>query len=156
MSWRRLQHVFSVKIFVFQDVLKTSWRCPEDVLKTSRKTSWRRFGRRKIVMLKMSWRCLEDMSWRRLEDMSWKHLQDVLVTRKMGISASHKSKCVCIYQVYISQIYIWRIQGESKIIKVGLWPSKKVSFYFLQWKHFKNNKKYFLFHLKSSFCSQDF
>ena len=28
-------------------------------------------------------------------------------------------------------------------------------FYLLQWKLFKNDEKYFLFHLKSSFCSQD-
>ena len=50
MSWRRLQYVFSVTIFLLQDVLKTSWRylgrqkncfledvlktCAEDVLKT--------------------------------------------------------------------------------------------------------------------------
>ena len=33
-SWRRLQHVFSVTIFRLA-------RCLEDVLKTSRKTSWR-------------------------------------------------------------------------------------------------------------------
>ena len=40
----------------------------EDVFKTSRKTSWRRLGRRKIVTLKTSSRRLEDMSWRPLED----------------------------------------------------------------------------------------
>ena len=45
MSWRRLQHVFSVTIFRL-----------ENVLKTSRKTSWRHLGRRKIVMLKTSWK----------------------------------------------------------------------------------------------------
>ena len=48
MSWRRLQHVFSVTILRlprrFEDVLKTSWKTKncyaEDVLKTS----WRHYG----------------------------------------------------------------------------------------------------------------
>ena len=41
------------------------------------------------------------------------------------------------------------------ILKVGPSPSKKNSFYLLQWKSFKNDEKCFLFHLKSSFRSQD-
>ena len=40
------------------------------------------------------------------------------------------------------------------LLKVGLSPSKNY-FYLLQWKPFKNNEKLFLFHLKSSFRSQD-
>ena len=44
---------------------------------------------------------------------------------------------------------------ENSRIKVGFSPSKKNYFYFLQWKPFKNDEKYFLFHLKSSFRSQD-
>ena len=62
-------YVFSVTIFRLprrlEDVL---W----EVLKTSsrrlRKTSSRRLGRRKIVMLKTCWRRLQGMSWRRLQD----------------------------------------------------------------------------------------
>ena len=75
-SWRCLEDVF-------QDVLKTFWRRLEDVLKTSwkrledvLKMSWRRF-------CKTSWRCLEDVFARRLEDVlktSWKRLEDVLKT----------------------------------------------------------------------------
>ena len=42
----------------------------------------------------------------------------------------------------------------EKTFKVGFSPSKRI-FYLLQWKPFKNNEKYFLFHLKSSFGSQD-
>ena len=77
MSWRHLQHVFSVTMLRLprrlEDVLKTScktsWKTKncyaEDVLKTSwrhvLKTSWRH-------VLKTSWRCLEDMSWRPLKD----------------------------------------------------------------------------------------
>ena len=75
-SSRRLQHVFSVTIFRLPRRL-------EDALKTSRKMSWRRLGRQKIVTLKTSWRRLEDMSWRRLEDMSWRCLEDVLERNKM-------------------------------------------------------------------------
>ena len=39
-------------------------------------------------------------------------------------------------------------------LKNGLSPSKRI-FYLLQRKPFKNNEKYFLFRLKSSFGSQD-
>ena len=49
MSWRRYQHVFSVTIRL------------ENVLKTSRKTSWIHLGRQKIVTLKTSWKRLEDV-----------------------------------------------------------------------------------------------
>ena len=50
------------------------------ILKTSRKTTWRRLGRRKIVTLKTYWRRLEEVwprriycSWpRRLEDVFWR------------------------------------------------------------------------------------
>ena len=44
-------------------VLKTSWRRLEDM-------SWRRLE-------DMSWRRFEDMSWRRLEDMSWRRPEDM-------------------------------------------------------------------------------
>ena len=40
-------------------------------------------------------------------------------------------------------------------LKVGLSPSKKDSCYLLGWKPSKNDEKYFLFHLKSPFPSQD-
>ena len=38
--------------------------------------------------------------------------------------------------------------------KVRLSPSKKIYFYLLQWKPFKDDEKWFLLHLKSSFRSQ--
>ena len=97
MSWRRLQHVFSVTILRLprrlEDVLR---RRLEDVLKTfSRplarrlegifKMSSRRLGRRKIVTLKTSSRRLEDMSWRRLEGISWRRLQDVSEANKSNL-----------------------------------------------------------------------
>ena len=49
-SWRRLEYMSSRR---FQDVL---W----DIFKTPS----RRLGRQTIVMLKMCWSCLQDMSWR--------------------------------------------------------------------------------------------
>ena len=42
-----------------------------------------------------------------------------------------------------------------KSFKVGLSPSKKISFYLLQRKPFKTDEKCFLLHLKSSLRSQD-
>ena len=44
---------------------------------------------------------------------------------------------------------------SSQSVKAGPSPSKKISLYLLQCKPFKNDEKCFLFHLKSSFCSQD-
>ena len=83
MSWRCLQHVFNVTVFRLP-------RSLEDALQLRLEdTSWRRLE-------DMSWIHLEDMFWRRSEDMSWKHFQEVLEIKKMGISVSHKSKCVCI------------------------------------------------------------
>ena len=88
LSWRRLQHVFSVTILRLRrrlkDVLQRRLEdVLEDVLKTSCKTSWRRLGRRKIVTLKTSWRRLKDISWRRLEEMSWRGLED-MSWRRLG------------------------------------------------------------------------
>ena len=40
-------------------------------------------------------------------------------------------------------------------VKVGLSLSKKILGYLLDWKPFKSDEKYFLFHLKGSFSSQD-
>ena len=51
--------------------------------------------------------------------------------------------------------YILEFSRKKNIIKVGLSPFKKVFFYLLQWKPFKNNEKGFLFYLKSSFRPQD-
>ena len=73
MSWKRLQHVFSVTILRLprrlEDVLQ---KCLDDVLKTS----WRRPGRRKIVTLKTSWRHVLKMSWRHVLNPSWRHYGD--------------------------------------------------------------------------------
>ena len=68
--WRRLQYVFIV----------TTFGLP------------RRLGGQKIATLKMSSKCLQDMSLRRLQDissrcpdhMSSRHLEDVLETKKLG------------------------------------------------------------------------
>ena len=56
---------------------KTSWKRLEDVLNTSWKAYWKRLGGKKIVTVKTSWGCLQDISWRRLEDMPLTGLQDV-------------------------------------------------------------------------------
>ena len=46
------------------------------------------------------------------------------------------------------------MQCNKNYLKVKLSPSRKL-YYFVHWKPFKNYEKWFLFHLKSSFCSQD-
>ena len=81
MPWRPLQHVSSVTIFVFEDVLKTSWRHLA-----------RRLGRRKIVMLKTFSRRIQGMSWKtswiHVLKMSWRQTKCLLWT-----SVSNKSNC---------------------------------------------------------------
>ena len=85
MSWRRLQHAFSVTIWhlpkhledILQDVLKMSWKTTNcyagDVLKTcwryALKTCWRH-------VLKTSWRYVLKMSWRHVLKTSWRHYGD--------------------------------------------------------------------------------
>ena len=69
-------HLENVLKISLQDVLRTSSKRLEDVLKMS----WRRFSRRLEDVLKTSWRRLEDVYARRLEDVlktSWRHLEDV-------------------------------------------------------------------------------
>ena len=44
---------------------------------------------------------------------------------------------------------------DNNLFKVALSPLKKHLCYLLHWKPFKNDKKYFIFHLKNSFRSQD-
>ena len=82
-SWRCLEDIFARCL---EDVLKTSWKRLEDILKMS----WRRF-------CKASWRCFEDVLASSLEDvlkMSWRHLEDVL-----------KTSSTCIEDIWLRQIY---------------------------------------------------
>ena len=84
MSWRRLQHAFSVTIFRLprrlktscKYFLKTSWRHLERRLEDVFKTSSRHLGRRKIVtlVLKTSWRHVLKTSWRHVLKKSWRHV----------------------------------------------------------------------------------
>ena len=66
---RRLDDVFSVTLFVFQDVLKTSWRRLQDIFA--------------IRLPKTSSRRLQDVFARRLAIMSSRRLQDVLEDKEM-------------------------------------------------------------------------
>ena len=98
-SWRRLQHLFSVTIFL------------QNVLEDEKLLHWRH-------LQAMSWRHPEDMSWRCLEDMSWICLEDVLKTcfenvlkrlwRQaiyfLGVSVPIKSKCVSNKSVFHKSI----------------------------------------------------
>ena len=127
-SWRRLQHVFSVTILRLPrrpgDVVKTSWRRLEDVLKTFlhdvSKISWKRledvlktYGQDQFIgldqdVLKTS---SEDMRlrrtysswWRRLEDEDERRLQEVFKTswsRRM-----FAGKLVKTFEISVSWLY---------------------------------------------------
>ena len=102
--WRRLQHAFSIKVFVFyEDIL-------QDVLKTF-KTSSRRYGRSTILCWRhledITWRRLQKMSWRCLEDMPWKRLQDTLETNKLFTG---DVRCY-VTNLYLTNLYLTNL-GE--------------------------------------------
>ena len=70
------------------------------------------------------------------------------------------TNCIFFFFFSLSFFGVWMVKlsppSELKgSIKVGLWASKNISFYLLQWNPFKYHEKYFLFHLKNSFCSQN-
>ena len=101
-SWRRLEEVFSVTLFVFQDLLKMSSRRLQDVFairlpKTSSrrfpKTSWRRFQNVFKTSSKTSSRRLQDVFVRRLAIMSSRRLQDVFA-RCLAIISSRRRQDV--------------------------------------------------------------
>ena len=59
-----------------EDVLKMSWRCLENLLKMYLRRM--SWGNR-FFLFKTSWRRLEDIFWRRMQKMSSKRLQDVFI-----------------------------------------------------------------------------
>ena len=87
-------------------VFKTFWRRLEDLLKMPSRC----LGRRKLVMLKTSSRCLEDVLKTCLEDLLKTYLEDVFKTSwkqtkyLLGISVSNKSKCVSNKSIFHKSI----------------------------------------------------
>ena len=68
---RRLEEIFSVNFFIFQDVFKTcvcktSWR------RRLTNTSWRRLG--DVLENKKCWKTSWKNSWRRVKDVLWIHV----------------------------------------------------------------------------------
>ena len=117
-SWRRLQNVFSVTICC----LGTHF---EDVLKTCRKTSWRRLGRKKNRYAEDVLRiCLEDVL-----KTSWSHTKCLL-----GISVSNKSKSVSNKSIFHKSISDESIANPKRInynpiisIFMLFWNSSSIS-----------------------------
>ena len=93
MSWKRLQHVFSVTIFCLprcvEYIMKTSWRRLEEVFKTF----WKTKNCYAEDIMKMSSRHVLKTSWRHILRTRWRHLQDVLEINKM----------------FTGDIFIWQI-----------------------------------------------
>ena len=89
-------------MFVFQDVLKTSWRY-------NCKTSCKH-------VLKMSWRRLEDVLGRRIANTSWRGLgrRKVLRWRRLEdfLKTSWKTRTVC-WAIDKSWQIDWRIEGTK-------------------------------------------
>ena len=116
MSWKLIQHVFSVRIFGLprrlEDVLQRRF---EDVLKTSRKTSWKR--------LKTS--CKKDkqlLHWRRLQDILTACLEDVL---KTCLQVVFKTCLEVAFQKCLQDIFMMSWRQKKK--KRGGWGGISVS-----------------------------
>ena len=54
----------------------------------------------------------------------------------------------------VTILMMWAKLAFLDLLKVGLSPSKKIYIFNFNGKPFKNDEECFLFHLKSSFCSQ--
>ena len=108
-----LEDVFNTssawQLYVFQEVLKTSWRhfvkmswrSLKDILQDLLKTSSKRLGRRKIVTLKTS-----SMSQRRLGDVLkilWRQTE-YIQRISVYLSGDNKSKCVSNKSVFHKSI----------------------------------------------------
>ena len=109
-------HLEQVLKISLQDVLKTSWRCLEDVFQDVLKTFWRRLQN----VLKTSWRCLEDVlktSWRRLEDVLKTFLQDVLKTSWRRIAKTN---------ILVLTKTSWRRLLKTKTKDVFKTPSRRL------------------------------
>ena len=95
-SWRRLQNVSSLTVFhlprCFEDVLKSFWRRLAN-------TSWRRLGRRKIVMLKMSWRHVLKTSRRYVLKTSWRQTKCLL---EISFLTNLNLYQINLYLIYLS------------------------------------------------------
>ena len=104
MSWRCLQHVFSVTIFRLP-------RCLEDVLKTFckyiLKTSWKTKNCYAEDVLKTSWRYVLKTSWRHVLKTSWRHVLKTSWRQTkclLGMSICNKSKCVSNKSIFHKSI----------------------------------------------------
>ena len=76
-SWTCLEEIFAIR---FEDVLKTSSRCLQNVFKTSWRFLEDIFARRLEDFLRTIWRCLEDI-WPRWIYSPWsRRLEDLLET----------------------------------------------------------------------------
>ena len=108
MSWRRfcgrLEDVLKAS---WRRLGKTSWRRLENVLKTS----WKRMAKTIIVVLiKTTWRRLEDVFWRRMTksnifvliNTSWRRLEDVFWRRRRKTSSRrlHQDECLLGSKLY--------------------------------------------------------
>ena len=94
---KNISQIYIWQFYVFQDVLKTSWRYLARHLEYVFKAYSRHLGRRKIFTLETSSRSLEDMTWRHDLKTSWRHVLKTLWRQTkylLEISVSRKSKFV--------------------------------------------------------------
>ena len=135
-----------------EDVLKMSWRRLEDISQDVLKTFWKTKNCYAEDVLKMSWRHVVKTSWRHVLKTSSRRLGD----KKMGISASHKSKwCVStksIFHKFISD----ESKANPKSLKLDSDLPKKFLFISFNESTLKIIKNIFYFILKALFVLKIF
>ena len=112
-SWRRLKDVLKN----LQNALKTSWRCHEDVLKTLLKDVlemfWRRMTKTNIIVLvKTSWRLLENAFWRR---MTKGNIFVLIKTPWKWMKTYSEDDKERLFQDVITKISVWWDMSKFKI-----------------------------------------
>ena len=124
MSWRRLQHVFSITILCFrrrfEDVLKTSWRPLAKRLQDVLKTSWKTKNCYAEDVLKTS--CLEDVSKTCLEDLLkilWRQTK-YLVGISVYLSRDLTNLNVYLTSLYFTNLYLTTLKRIQNALITGL------------------------------------
>ena len=140
MDWRCLEEVFARHSWTrFEDILKIYWqhglkmscRRLEDVLKTSWtrfcSTLWRHLTQTNIlVLIKTSWRRLEDLWLRQIYSPWSRHLEDIFWRRRRKTSSWH------LYQdeYLLGSLLVGRTSKITWTIKasftIGLWLMKSL------------------------------
>ena len=113
---KNISQIYIWQFYVFQDVLKTSWRYLAMHLEYVFKTSWKTKNFYTGDVFKMSSRHVFKTSWRCLEDMSWRHYGDKKNTYWRYLYVANLN--LCLANLYFTNLYLTILrQIQNALIK---------------------------------------